>query len=258
MRKLIFPENKHFKDLNPMALGYENCPKSKKCDSFPRPYTLIHFVESGKGILYKNGNAYHVKAAECFIINANEEAMYIADSDDPWSYRWIGFDGELSQKFTELPPVFKASPEIFYEMTNTEHSPWSREYLLAALLFKLYADLFATDIQSNSYVRQIKEYIDFNYSKDIKVEDIAKMLNFDRKYLSRIFKKKTGTTIQQYLISRRLYVAKWKIEIGVSINETAFSCGFNSITNFSKMFKQHYGMSPGKWRKRINEGTRES
>ena len=189
-------------------------------------------------------------SGESFIINAFEAAMYTSDSEDPWSYRWIGFDGEMSKKFTELPPVFKTPARIFYEMTNTEHSPWSREYRLAALLFNLYADLFSIGVQSNSYIRRIQEYIDTNYSNDIKVEDIAKMVNLDRKYLSRIFKEKTGITIQQYLISRRLYVAKWKKEIGVSINETAFSCGFNSITNFSKMFKQHYGMNPGKWRKK--------
>ena len=250
--KVIRIINRHFKDLNPIILGYERCAKGKKCLSNPRPYTLVHYVESGKGVFYKNGNAYNIGAGDAFIILPYESFNYEADENDPWFYRWIGFDGELSVHFAELAPVIKIPKGVFLEMTNTEDTPWSREYRLAAMLFNLYADLFAKGIQPNHYVRQVQDYIKDNYyDNNLKVEQIAEMLNLDRKYLSQLFKKKTGQSIQEFLISHRLEVAKYQLAKGTSINDVAFFVGFNSITNFSRMFKKHVGISPGTWRKQL-------
>lgn len=253
IHKYITLTNKNFKDLNPLFMGYEHCQPGKigESASYSDTCTMIHYVECGKGVLYKNGNAYVVNPGDAFIILKGEKCSYVADEEKPWHYIWIGFDGELSKKFSELDPVFKVAPGIFQEMIATNNAPWSREYHLAAMLFNLYADLFSTGAQTNYYVREVQEYIFYNFNSDIKIESLAKMVNLDRKYLAYIFKKETGQTMQRYLLERRLYVAKWRLEIGKSITETAFCSGFNSVSNFSRMFKKYYGVSPGEWRKRL-------
>lgn len=55
------------------------------------------------------------------------------------------------------------------------------------------------------YDLQIKNYIDANYMYNIKISDIAKDVNLDRKYLARIYKLKTGYTMKKHIIKN-----EWK------------------------------------------------
>ena len=66
--------------------------------------------------------------------------------------------------------------------------------------------------------------------------------------MSRLFKEKTGQTVQEYLISVRLDAAKKQLERGASVGEAALLCGYDDVCNFSKMFKRLSGISPGKWK----------
>ena len=83
--------------------------------------------------------------------------------------------------------------------------------------------------------------------QDLRVEEIADKMNLDRRYLSRIFKEKTGQTVQEYLISVRMEAAKQQLVRGASVNEAAKLSGYEDVCNFSKMFKRLFGVSPGQW-----------
>ena len=83
---------------------------------------------------------------------------------------------------------------------------------------------------------------------NITVEGIADEMNLNRRYLSRIFKKETGKTIQEYLIDIRLDEAKTLLSEGNSVSNAARLSGYVDECNFSKMFKKKVGISPGKWR----------
>ena len=121
------------------------------------------------------------------------------------------------------------------------------EYRIASLLFGLYAELFASARPHNHYVRRVKNLINTLYMQDLRVEEIAEKLNLDRRYLSRLFKEKTGQTMQEYLISVRMEAAKKQLSRGASVAETAKLSGYEDVCNFSKMFKRSFGVSPGRW-----------
>ena len=82
----------------------------------------------------------------------------------------------------------------------------------------------------------------------LRVEDIAKDLNLDRHYLARIFKEKTGKTISEYIISVRMDEAKNYLKQDFSVEETARLCGYEDVSNFSKLFKREVGISPAYWK----------
>jgi AraC-like DNA-binding protein len=79
---------------------------------------------------------------------------------------------------------------------------------------------------------------------------IAQKMNLDRRYLSRIFKEKTGVTIKDYLIGVRMEEAKRRLETGESITDAARLCGYDDVCNFSKMFKKRFGISPQQWQQK--------
>jgi len=99
-------------------------------------------------------------------------------------------------------------------------------------------------------VRRVKNYIQAMYMQQVRVERIAQIMNLDRRYLSRLFKEKTGESIQEYLISVRMEAAQKHLKNGASVAEAAQLCGYDDVCNFSKMFKRLMGVSPGQWREK--------
>ncbi|MBE6589866.1 MAG: AraC family transcriptional regulator, partial [Ruminococcaceae bacterium] len=192
---------------------------------------------------------YPVHAGEAFLIRPDETTLYYASKESPWSYVWIGFDGVLSKRFEILPPVFSYSRNWGEEMLAACENDGMSEYRIAALLFSLYAELFASEKPHNHYVRRVKNHIDTRYMEEIRVEEIAERMNLDRRYLSRLFKEKTGRSMQEYLISVRMEAAKKHLAKGASVTEAAKLSGYEDVCNFSKMFKREVGMSPGLWRR---------
>lgn len=243
--------NRAFSDLNPLIVGAENCEAGHSYGPAVRSYTLIHFVMSGDGTFVRGGEQYSVHAGEAFVILPDEVTLYYASEENPWSYFWIGFDGALSARFSEVAPVFSFSQNWGKELFSAVRNDGMSEYRIAAILFRLYAELFASEKPHNHYVRRVKNMIDTLYMQELSVESIAERMNLDRRYLSRLFKEKTGETIQECLIGVRMEAAKKQLLRGASVAEAAALSGYEDVCNFSKMFKRLVGVSPGRWRERM-------
>ncbi len=241
--------NRNFRELNPILVGEEHCTSGHSFGPAVRKYTLIHYVISGCGSYMVGEHTYAVHPGEAFIILPDEVTVYTADEFDPWFYRWIAFDGELSKHFANAPRVISPSPRIFESIGEAITNVSSmREYRLCATLFELYADVFSGRSESHHYVRRVQDFVCASYMQDISVERIAESMNLDRRYLSRIFKERSGQTIQNYIISVRLEAARERLLEGATVSEAALLCGYGDECNFSKMFKLRYGISPGRWR----------
>ena len=239
----LFLTNRHLQDLNPLIAGWEDCAPGHSFGPAVRNYTLIHYILSGKGTLYARGGVYPVTAGQAFVILPGEVTTYTADEREPWRYRWIGFDGSLSARFSELPAVLDL-PETFFRGMLRDADGTMPEYALAAALFRLYAHLFSGPARENQHVRRVENYIRASYMLPIRVEGIADQMNLNRRYLSRLFKEKTGQSIQEYLISVRLEEGRRQLQSGCSVKEAAHLCGYEDVANFSKMFKRRYGVTP--------------
>lgn len=239
--------NRGFSDLNPLVLGCEHCLPSKSFGPDMRAYTLIHYVVKGSGVLYKGGQSFPVGAGQAFLINPGEIFTYAAEPSDPWYYQWIGFDGRLSKNFVELPALLEFSSNWIGMMLEVPAESAMREYEIAALLFRMYSDLFADKKHGSHYVRRVCDLIQAQYMYDLRVEEIAARMNLDRRYLTRLFKASIGMTVQEYLISVRMEEAKRRLSLGFSVGEAASLCGYSDVCNFSKMFKKRFGVSPGHW-----------
>lgn len=240
----IFINNRHLSDLNPLTAGIEQCLPGHSFGPAIRPYTLIHFVLKGTGIFQKNGKTYPVHAGEAFLILPGEVTSYTADETDPWQYQWIGFDGKLAADFSQLPPVFPISDWALRKLRLDMENNGTLEYRFAAGLFYLYAELFAQKPKKKQYIQHVQDFIQVNFMQDLSVEQIAAQMNLDRRYLSRLFKQHTGQSIQQYIISVRMEEARHYLLQGYSVKECAMLCGYDDVSNFSKMFKKIFGCSP--------------
>lgn len=97
-------------------------------------------------------------------------------------------------------------------------------------------------------ISKIKYFIDFYYSSDISLEDIAHNVYLSPVYIIKIFKEETGETPISYLIKVRINKAKELLyKKNLTLSEIAEMVGYKDVVHFSKLFKKHTGYSPKKY-----------
>lgn len=93
-------------------------------------------------------------------------------------------------------------------------------------------------------------YIEQHYEEKIEVEQLAQLAHLSKYYYQRLFYRLTGKTVIEYVRLRRLAHGAEKLKKKKDkIVEIAFACGFSSHSNFSRAFKETYGLTPEEYRK---------
>ncbi|MDT0123128.1 AraC family transcriptional regulator [Paenibacillus sp. RRE4] len=82
------------------------------------------------------------------------------------------------------------------------------------------------------------------------VADYAKQVHLSTSYYSNLFKKVTGQSVLQFVVSERIEVAKKLILQGMSLQEVAVTVGYHERSYFSDVFKKKVGMSPSDFKKK--------
>ena len=102
---------------------------------------------------------------------------------------------------------------------------------------------------SQNLFQQIEQYIHFHYAKHLSLESIAEEFSLSSNYLSRSFKKKTGSGITDYINNVRIQKAKELLENPeIKIFHIAAQVGYSDEKYFSRVFKKTVGMSPLQYR----------
>ena len=104
---------------------------------------------------------------------------------------------------------------------------------------------------ANSTVYKVVRYIDREYIKITSVKSIADKLSYSEYYISHLFKEKTGITIKEYLIKKKIsYACELLKSSELGIEEVAEYLKFASAHTFRRAFKQHMGILPSDYKKR--------
>lgn len=104
--------------------------------------------------------------------------------------------------------------------------------------------------ENSELITSIMEYINYNYFKPISLDGIATYTNYNKSYLSALFKKKIGITIFEYLKNIRLeHCLKELKTTDKNIVDIALNNGFANIQSFNKVFKEVYHQTPLQYKK---------
>lgn len=100
---------------------------------------------------------------------------------------------------------------------------------------------------------EIEQYIITHIEERISRENISKYVNFSADYISKLFKKETGTSLSEFIMEKKMERARELIEEKEdSIGNIAVRLGYNSFSYFSEVFRKHTGVLPSEY-KRINK-----
>jgi transcriptional regulator GlxA family with amidase domain len=108
-------------------------------------------------------------------------------------------------------------------------------------------------------IEKAVEYMNQNFNKLVKLNEVAKQANMTETAFSRFFKTRTGISFIDYLNEIRLgNASRMLIDTTESIAEIAYDCGFSNISNFNRIFKKKKGITPKGFRESYSNagGTR--
>jgi AraC-like DNA-binding protein len=102
-------------------------------------------------------------------------------------------------------------------------------------------------------VNTVMEYLNKNFHKDVSLNEISKLIAMSEVAFSRFFKLRTGKTFVDTLNEVRLgHASRMLIDTTQSVNEIAYRCGFNNMSNFNRIFKKKKNCTPKEFRLAYN------
>lgn len=94
-------------------------------------------------------------------------------------------------------------------------------------------------------VVQAKLFMENNYFREIRLQNIARQACFSKFHFVRLFKQIYGVTPHQFLMRKRISSAQELLREGrLSITEVCFEVGFHSLPSFVSLFKRVTGQTP--------------
>lgn len=274
MKNYLFLTNDYF-DLTLYQYGYEQCNPYHTFGPGMRNHFLIHCVLSGTGTyrtsVHGNNAVYHLHAGQAFLIEPNKLIHYDADGNTPWEYMWLEFDGMKAKEYLNQAGLSQDSP--IYRPSSADGCKQCFHYLhtiieqteLLPCEVMGYVNLFFGALIRSSvtakktiknniqdfYIQSTVDYIEKHYMDEISVEDLAANLNLNRSYFSKLFKKVTAKSPQEFLIQYRMNKACALLRsTDLSITQISRLVGYANPFHFTRAFKTIYQQPPAEWRKK--------
>ena len=234
-------------------------------------HKIIVFV-SGKVTYHIEGKAYQLKPQDILLVSqgaihkpeidpsipyeryifwirddlsSSELNTCFQNSNDP-SFNLIRLDSVLQEKLKDL------LPEIEHSLRDTQFGDSILSKALFAQFMVYINRIFlksstAPDqksYSSDSQVEQLLKYINRNLSENLSIDHLAERFFFSKYHMMRKFKKETGYTIHNYIISKRLLHARSLIAQGTPVMKAAMQSGFQDYTAFVRAYKKQFGTVP--------------
>lgn len=106
--------------------------------------------------------------------------------------------------------------------------------------------------KSTDVIKVAGKYIQDNYSKDISLDDVSRVVGISPYYFSKIFKEEMGVNFIEYLTNIRIERAKELLTTSeMSMKEICIMCGYSDPNYFSRTFKKNVGVTPTEFKENL-------
>lgn len=238
-------------------------------------YQII-YISSGQGYFHFGNpeNETIVPAGNIVLFRPKEFQKYEYYGVDKTEVYWIHFTGSdvknILRKygFSDKQRVFPVGTLLEYaqifKRIIVELQRCQNNYeemltlLLRHLLILFHRELTREHILKNEYMEHemsaAAAYFHENYNRDINIEEYAASRGMSVSWFIRNFKKYTGSTPMQFIVSLRISNAQILLETtNYAVNEISRIVGYDNPLYFSRLFHKLKGYSPTKYRKRKTE-----
>ena len=252
-------------------------PTPPQVDFHHHEFYEVFFFLSGIVRYTIEGRCYQLRPGDILLTNAWDIHRPEVSSDKPYErcVLWLSKDflDKLSLSGDDLNACFIDSAKKKYKLIrpNGETSATLRSLYHRTLLLQkdggfgakslLYAaitellvylnrayfdtpELIRRDVTENDMVNQVVEYVGQHLTEPLSLDNIAATFHLSKYHLDRQFKHFTGLSLYQFIMKKRLLLARTLLQAGHSATDACISCGFGDYSNFLKAFKREFNCTP--------------
>lgn len=248
--------------------GYLQSLKPHESRRYGLDSYLFIIILSGQGTIHYNCTSHSVKAGDCILLDCHSEYSHKSSEEDPWELMWIHFNGPHAQYYYEnfserhdnifrIPDTASVTESIKQIITlNETHTADS-----ALITSRIITDLLTIAITSGNTHKEndsqpvtaklnaIISYIDEHFTEKLSLDELSSQFYISKFYLSHAFKKEYKMTVIQYILMKRISLAKEKLRYSSdSIEEIAAACGIPDASYFNKVFRKMEGITASQYR----------
>ena len=231
---------------------------------------------SGKASYHIEGKAYQLKPWDILLVDRHAIHRPEIDASVPYDrfILWIQNDipqqellkcfqkaNDRSYNLVRLHPSLQEKlKELLMDLESAARSEdFAKDILTQALFLQFMVYLnriflekqYIFDRKSYSFDSQIAEilqYINHNLQDDLSVDQLASRYYISKYHLMRKFKEETGYTLHNYIVSKRLLMARNLISEGMPVVKAAHESGFTEYSTFSRAYRRQFGQTPSESR----------
>lgn len=250
----------------------KNHPKYEMAHHWHTNIEIIRILE-GNAVIQLNDRKYDAHPGDVLFVNSEvvhsalpENCVYECLVFDP---HFLAINSEFEEFVTHIVNHYIFIKEYSHNekikrITNNLFDAMKEgknKFTVTGLLYSLFGEIISckyfdeklfteNENAKNLYkLKKVLNYIRKSYSKQITLKDMAAVANVSPKYFCSFFKTMTAKTPFEYLNSYRVEKAAAKLLASdSSVTDIAYSCGFNDLSYFIKVFKDTKGISPKKFR----------
>ena len=131
---------------------------------------------------------------------------------------------------------------------NAKNSVYDMHLYLQYITY-LTEDYLSKTSSDQSIAKSMQEYVDRHYAEDISRNTLTDIFYLDPDYASKLFKKETGLSFKNYIINKRIDIAKNLLTTtDLLINTVADNVGYGNYSYFTRLFKKVTDMTPAEYR----------
>ncbi len=230
----------------------------------------IELVLGGSVSQELNGERYDMSRGTLYMLNPTDFHSIKSDGAEVYNIMFSEevLDENVLQKILSVEKniVFNLSER---EMVNIQfmmsqmHYEFDNNSDFSDLLIKNYMECLLMMIlrkcefgrednktAENDSIRKALLYIHSRFRENPSLIQVAQIAGFNKNYFSGLFHQTTGKTYKEYLNALKLeHSKKLVLTSNIPITEICYAAGYNSLTNFLRVFKSNYGVSPAAMRK---------
>lgn len=230
----------------------------------------IELMLRGTAVQVLNGERYEMVPGDIYMLNPTD--FHSIETKGATVYN-IMFSEEMLDKEV-LKKILSIGKNIIFHLEGREMQ--STEFMISQMLYEFvhytsFSDAIIQNLMEclfmmilrkcnfesednvtseNSAIRKAILHLHSHFRDNPSLSQLASVAGLNKNYFSSVFHTVTGKTYKEYISELKLeHAKKLAITSNIPVAEICRASGFNSLTNFLRVFKNTYGVSPTQMRK---------
>ena len=234
-------------------------------------HKIIVFI-SGKVTYHIEGKAYHLKPRDILLVSQGAIHKPEIDPSVPYeryifwirddlscqelntcfqkandrSFNLVRADSALQERLKDLLPEIEQTLQNKHFGDTVLRNALFTQFMIYInrIFLRTSSSPDKKTYSSDTQVEQLLKYINRNLSENLSIDQLANRFFFSKYHMMRKFKNETGYTINNYITSKRLLMARSLISQGMPVMKAAQASGFHDYTTFVRAYKKQFGKAP--------------